>query len=244
MRCAQIMSFSAACILLVPPVRSQTLGDVTASFSQLIADRYAAISNRDSAALHQQLADDMSWVLAVTGRPMSAAQFLTAVSNAQGPRARFEIDSVDARVFGEVATVTYRRTDHRVAGTFEDVHSSRSLEVLARRGGRWQLLQHSETWIVNSPPSVSLDSAALSAFVGRYHVGPGFVDNVHWEGKDLVATSTAETRGARLIPVSANAFSPNGVAPLIVFERDAAGHVVGYVQQSPDGFVRRAPRIP
>ena len=75
-------------------------------------------------------------------------------------------------------------------------------------------------------------------------IGPGFVDYVHWEGSGLVATSTAETSGARLVPISENAFSPDGVAPLIVFERDASGRVAGYVQGSPDGVVRRAQRIP
>jgi len=47
-----------------------------------------------------------------------------------------------------------------------------------------------------------------------------------------------------LVPVSENAFSPDGVAPLIVFERDGSGRVAGYVQGSPDGSVRRARRIP
>jgi len=34
------------------------------------------------------------------------------------------------------------------------------------------------------------------------------------------------------------------LAATIVFERDAAGHVTGYVQQQPDGFVARARRLP
>jgi hypothetical protein len=47
-----------------------------------------------------------------------------------------------------------------------------------------------------------------------------------------------------LVPVSENAFIPDGIATLIVFERDGSGRVVGYVQGAPDGTVRRAHRIP
>ncbi len=68
------------------------------------------------------------------------------------------------------------------------------------------------------------------------------------DGFSLMATSSAETAmgapGAHLLPVSENAFSPEGIAPLIVFERDAAGRVIGYVQQQPDGVVARARRLP
>lgn len=51
---------------------------------------------------------------------------------------------------------------------------------------------------------------------------------------------TSALRGA----LADDAFSPDGVAPLIVCERDASGRVVGYVQQSPDGSVTRARRMP
>jgi hypothetical protein len=89
-----------------------------------------------------------------------------------------------------------------------------------------------------------LDSITLSAFVGRYEIGPGSVDDVHWEGTHLVAMSTTESQGATLVPVSESTFRPDGIAPLMVFERDATGRVVGYVQGSPGGVVRRARRMP
>jgi ketosteroid isomerase-like protein len=245
MRCTRIdLWFTLSLVFLATSGCTKTRRGESSEFDQLIADRYAAIARGDSATVHRQLADDMRWVIIRSGSSIGTAQFLAAISHAQVPRPRFEIDSLEARTSGEVTTVTYRRTDHRLAGTFEDVHSSRSLEVFLRRSGRWLLVEHAETWIVKAPASVTLDSTALNAFVGRYQIGPGFVDDVHWEGGGLVATSSAETSGARLVAVSENAFSPDGVAPLIVFERDRSGRVAGYVQGSPDGSVRRARRIP
>jgi hypothetical protein len=222
---------------------AQTRADES-TFQKLLSARYEAIARGDSAAVHRQIAAEMHWVVGANGASIEATQFLSAVSHAQVPPPRFEIDSLRARIVGAVATISYRRLDRRAAGATEVVDHSRALEVFVRRGADWVLLEHSQTWVVQSPPPISLDSITLSAFVGRYEVGPGFVDNVHWEGGHLVATSTTESQGATLVPVSTSAFSPNGIAPLIVFERDATGRVVGYVQESPDGIVRRTRRLP
>jgi Domain of unknown function (DUF4440) len=214
-----------------------------ATFGSLIAARHAAMARGDTATVHRQLADDMNWVIGASGGTLSAAQFLAAVSHVQTPPPRYEIDSLHARALGTVATVAYRRVDRRTAGTYEATNLTRCLDVFVRRGSQWLLVEHSQTWIVQSPPPVRLDAAALGAFIGHYEIAPGFVDDVHWEGKELVATVTGQMQGGRLVPVSTSAFSPDGVAPLIVFERDATGRVVGYVQGSPDGGVRRARRI-
>ena len=113
--------------------------------------------------------------------------------------------------------------------------------------GRWQLLRHVQSWIVHSPDTTTLDSLRLAAFVGRYDRGHGYIDDVHFHEGHLVAQSTYEALmgapGAHLFPVSANTFSPERSAPMIVFERDEVGRVVGYVQQQPDGTVARAPRL-
>jgi hypothetical protein len=44
------------------------------------------------------------------------------------------------------------------------------------------------------------DTAALDAFVGRYELGPGFVDHVTRRGEFLDATVEGQTFGARLVP--------------------------------------------
>jgi hypothetical protein len=106
------------------------------------------------------------------------------------------------------------------------------------------LARHALSWLVAPVLPIVLDSVAQQAFVGRYEIAPGYVDNVHWEHWYLVATASGQSSGARLIPISRNGFSPDGVGALIVFERDAAGRVRGYVQGYPDGRVIRAARIP
>jgi hypothetical protein len=89
-----------------------------------------------------------------------------------------------------------------------------------------------------------MDSSALQPFVGRYQIAPNYVDNVHWESGHLIATASGQSSGARLVPVSSSAFSPDGIGSVLVFERDPRGRVVGYVQAYPDGRVIRASRLP
>jgi hypothetical protein len=96
-----------------------------------------------------------------------------------------------------------------------------------------------------------MDSASLTAFVGKYEIHPDYIDSVHFEGRALVATAVGQvspgvwkafTPGAQLVPVAPDAFVPDGVGSLIVFERDSRGHVIDYVQGYPNGFVSHARR--
>jgi hypothetical protein len=217
--------------------------DLDATFRDVINARNDAMARGDTAAVHRGISDDMQWVVGATGTSIGASPFLSAISQVPNPPPEWTVDSVHARDLDGVATVTYRRLDRRRAGNVETSTWTRALEVYVRRGGRWLLVNHSHTWIVHAPPTIAMDSATLAVFVGHYQIGDGVVDNVHFEGGHLVATISGQTVGGVLLPVSEAAFSPDGVAPLIVFERDASGHVIDYVQGNPDGSVRRALRV-
>lgn len=217
--------------------------DLDSTFRELISARNDAMVHGDTATVHRGISDDMQWVVGATGTTLTAPQLLSALSHVSNPLPEWTIDSVHARDLGDVATVTYRRIDRRRGGNYETTNWTRALEVYVHRDGRWVMINHSHTWIVQSPPTISMDSTALAAFVGHYQIGDGLYDDVHFEGGHLVATLSTQKVGGVLLPVSESAFSPDGVAPLIVFERDASGRVLGYVQGAPDGSVLRTRRI-
>lgn len=216
------------------------------TFHNLLVAEYAATIRGDTATLGRQLADDVVWLVGANGGVTVKRDLLATVAKyyPQSHAPRFAVDSVHATRFGDVVIVDYLRTDTWPLGDSSSTDSYRALDVFVMRDRRWQLERHTQVWLTSPVTALASDFASMNAFVGHYRIGPGYVDNVHWEGDDLVATSTGQTVGARLVPVSATAFSPDGVGALIVFERNASGRVVGYVQAYPDGRVVRAARLP
>ena len=214
------------------------------AFRRRLDALYQAIAQGDTAALGLQLSDDLRWVVGATGNEVTKSQLLSAAAHVQNPAPRFDVDSVRSHTIGAVALVEYIRSDHRSVGAAELITRWRAFAVFAPHEGTWRLVRHTLTWLAVPLAPITLDSVALQPFVGRYQIAPGYVDDVHWETGSLVATASGQSTGARLIPVSTSAFSPDGVGAMIVFERDATGHVLGYVQGYPDGRIVRAPRLP
>jgi ketosteroid isomerase-like protein len=225
-----------------PQVRAEPVSHE--SFRTVLLSLYGAVARGDTAAVSARLTDDAVWVVGANGGELTKSQLLAAASHTQVPPPRFELDSVRAERNGEFAIVEYSRSDHRSVGRQDATTRSRALDVFVWRGSEWLLKHHTQTWLVTPSTGVALDSTTQIAYVGRYQIAPGYVDNVHWERGRLFATASGQTRGAELIPVSSSAFRPDGVGALVVFERDATGRVLGYVQGFPDGLIFRATRLP
>jgi hypothetical protein len=225
---------------------SQRVGAQT-TLSKELADQlvteYTAIAAADTASLAPMLAEDLIWIIGPSGESVTKSQFLAAVGRRQTPSPRFEVDSLHVRQAGSAVIADYRRRDTRQLGGYKLTTRSRVIDVFAESGNRRRLVAHSQTWLVSPARSIGADSASAGAFVGRYRIGPGYIDNVHWESGHLVATASGQSVGAVLVPVSTSAFSPDGIGALIVFERDGSGRVTGYVQGLPDGQIVRAVRM-
>lgn len=239
----------ARCVLLalffgVAPsrARAQTTTEVREAFDSL----YAALGRGDTAVLRTRLGEELVWTDGVTGRDVSKAQVLALIAGRPaGTAPRTALDSIEVRLVGNVAFLGARRVDRRSLAGVDLTTQWRVMDAFIRRPTGWQLIRHAQTWLVTPvTPVAGLDSASFQPFVGRYEVAPGYVDDVHWERGHLVATVTGYPPGARLVPVSASVFSPEGVGALIALERDAAGVVIGYVQGFPDGRVLRRRKLP
>ncbi len=213
-------------------------------FRASIRARDVAFSRADSAAVHRLISDSLVWVDGTGGGIISTPRLLAAVAASHG-RIHVESDSIRARRIGDVVSVDFLRTSRYVLGKLEVATTSRASELFVPQNGGWLLAHHTQVWIPTRAIVFALDSAALNAFVGRYEIGPGYVDDVHWSGGKLVATATGEQGGATLVPVSATVFRVgNDVGTATMFERDGTGRVVGYVSHWPDGHVVRARKLP
>lgn len=240
---AKTLSVEVLALLITVAQPSQAQG-TTHELRGIVDSMYNAISRGDTAALRVRLADDLVWLFGASGAEASKTQLLAAASHVQNPPVHFDIDSLKVHSVGNVALASFRRADHRSVGGLDFPARWRVLDVFAKRGGRWQLVHHTQSWFIAPVQAVTVDSAALQAFVGKYAAAPGIVDDVHWENGHLVATLTGFPPGAQLVPVSTSVFSPDSVGALIAFERDSAGRVIGYVQGYPDGRIDRRPKLP
>lgn len=203
---------------------------------------YAALASGDSASAGSVLGPEVVWIVGSAGAAIGRAQLVAAA--ARPTPARFAIDSLRARRYGQTLLADYIRHDRWPLGDSSFSVAWRAVAAFISVDGTWRLVQHSLTWLAQPVRPIVVDSNALQAFVGRYQIAPGYVDNVHWEGGHLVATASGQSQGARLVPVSETAFSPDGIGAVLVFERDSHGRVIGYVQAYPDGRIVRAPRVP
>ena len=214
---------------------------------------FAAIASGDTASLRARVADDLRWVSGTSGGVIGKTRLLAAAARTSSAVSlTYRVDSLQTWQHGDVATAEYRLTDHRTFRQYQPTFISRASDVYVRRGAgseprRWELVRHTQTWIVRAPDTTAMDVRDLRPFVGRYDRGAGYIDDVHLVDAYLVAQSTLEALlgapGAHLWPVSHSTFSPEGSAPMIVFERDASGRIIGYVQQAPDGAITRAKRL-
>ena len=237
------VSLAACLVSLAAPRLAFVQAKPLKELADQIGLQYRAIAAADTASLAPMLADDLVWIIGPSGASLTKTRLLAAVSQRQTPPPRFEVDSVHLRPAGTAVVVDYRRGDTRQLGGYHLTTWSRVVEVFARGANRWHLVAHAQTWLVSPAGRIGADSVALNAFVGRYQIGQDYIDNVHWEGGQLVATASGQSVGAVLVPVSSSAFSPDGVGALMVFERDSAGRVVGYVQRLASGQVIRAVRL-
>ena len=228
-------------------------GVFDSQFRERIVAMNTALARADTAEARRYFADDLVWWLGAFGQSLGKGELLRLAGTPQDPRPEFVVDSVRVRPFGDVAVVEYQRTDHRRVGGFEFPTVWGVSEIYVRHGGEWLLAQHA-MWAVHLPAAtgIPMDSASMAAFVGRYEIHPDYIDSVHFEGRALVAMAVGQvspgvwrafTPGGQLVPVAPDAFVPDGVGSLIVFERDSRGRVIDYVQGYPNGFVSHARRL-
>ncbi|MGI8509357.1 MAG: nuclear transport factor 2 family protein [Gemmatimonadaceae bacterium] len=234
----------AANLVAAVTARAQNVSALDSKFQSLVEARDAAIARGDTAAVHLMITDNLVWIDGSTGAVVTAPQLVGAVAHMQARSPSAMTDSVHARRVGDVVMVASVRVNRWTMGTEEARTTTRALDLFVLSGGKWLLASHTQVWIPAPPVPVVLDSTALAAFVGRYQLAPGFIDNVHRSGAGLVATATGEAGGAVLVPVSASVFRvANNIATVTIFERDSSGRVVGYVSHWPDGQVHRARKL-
>ena len=238
-------ALAATALLTGPATLRAQPGAAEATLRAWNARFETALAHSDTATLRALVADELTMITPHGGALQSRAQLFAALV-ARGPRATtVTLDSVQVQRVGEQLVLTGLRTERTGYGITEVPTAMRVVQLFQRAPQGWRLSHWAPTWRVAPVPTVRVASAELDAFVGTYEVAPGYVDRISREGDHLVSAPVGQQReGARLVPTSATTFRPDGGVTRIMFERNSAGTVIGYVLALPDGRSLVAPRLP
>jgi ketosteroid isomerase-like protein len=155
----------------------------------------------------------------------------TTPTPASFPKRRIEVTHWALRRQGEVATATFI---DEVTQDFQGqtlVLRFQSTETWAKRADGWKMIA-SHTMNVQRPPAaISLPPAALDAYVGVYQADPTLVVRITRSGDALGASANGGAAFPLEVEIKDVLFTPGAPNVRKIFQRDAAGHVVGYINR-------------
>jgi Domain of unknown function (DUF4440) len=148
-----------------------------------------------------------------------------------GPAREIEVTNWALRAQGDIATATFidQLTQHFGAQTL--VLRFQSTETWARRSGGWKMIASHTMNVQVPPPAITLPTTELDAYVGVYQVDPTYVVTISRDTDGLKASANGGAQVPLKVEIKDVLFtdaSPN-VRKLI--QRDAAGHVTGYINR-------------
>jgi len=217
----------------------------SALFRRLIMERGASAQHADTASYRHFVAPEMIY-LDDDGSRQAVEEHIKGIA-AKGPddaRIRNDIDSLHVFRVGDIALVDYWNVKHVPYGSRDHATASRSLETFVLRDGQWLLLRHTEVQALALPTPTAVRASVLDEYVGQYQWWPGYIDTITRVGDQLFDQSTGEKKATLNLAATPEAFYLPGDASLLVFIRNRAGRVVGYLVHWPDGQVTPTRKLP
>ena len=133
--------------------------------------------------------------------------------------------------FGDTAVDTHLSDEH------EDFHGQklhalyRSTGTWRKEGGDWKLVGMQTIALRRDPPAVALPDALTDGYVGRYRAAPDYAVEITKQGGRLYSA----TNGGKAVEIKAELadvlFTPGQPRSRKIFERDAKGHVTGFLSR-------------
>lgn len=137
------------------------------------------------------------------------------------------------RVQGNVATATFVDVLKQTVFNRSVEFKYRSTETWLKKTAGWRLISSHTLTLLQDPPLASLPAVQLSEYVGRYHrLGDSALVDLAIVGNELIPTVVGQSAGAAWkAEVRDVFFSPGQPRIRRVFQRNAAGNIVGYANR-------------
>ncbi len=144
---------------------------------------------------------------------------------------RITLAKFTAQVHGTTAIINYVVAE--TEGYFGQTLHARYLETdtWQETGGAWKLIAAQVLALRDDPPSISPTQAALDAYAGTYRLTPQVTYTIRREGDHLTGQRTGRKPETLKAEVADLFFVPGQPRLRKVFQRDAAGHITGFVER-------------
>lgn len=234
-----ITALAAAAVLAPVPGRASAPPPSAEVFEALILARISAFADGDAERYGALLADGFVHV-SDSGVRRSRADMPAYVRShgGHGAAVRYRVEALDWRPLGGHVLVDSVMVEQAPAATARWVESN----LFRVQDGRWLLVHHQETPVVEPARAIAVDADVLAGYAGRYDYGDGLVDTVSLDG-DVLGVSDGGPP-ARLVAVAPDTFRVDGAGGVLVFLRDETGRIAGQVFVPPNGQVASSRKLP
>jgi len=152
-----------------------------------------------------------------------------SVAPATPPLGPLRLRDFVVRHRGDVAVATFLH-DRDTPFYGQMVHQTyRSIETWIKRGVAWKMIASQGRQLLPDPPVASLAPKELEDYVGIYDAGSDRTVTIFRRGDELAASASGEPSVRLAAEVRDVFFTPGSPRTSIAFQRDASGHVRGYV---------------
>jgi hypothetical protein len=210
-------------VLLVSPfVFGQTTGEPKSSgtkeeLRKLFSELNDAISKQDRAALERIYADEFQFVHTSGGVVDKTAQINNILANERPSTVPLPTPTFEGLLmYGDMAIL---RTLERGVS---------QINIYARKGGRWQIVQVQGTRLAPERKPIVLDPKTLDSYLGKYEFAPGAYTTVTKEG-DTLSWKPGGRAKSTLVPLSDTKFYSKENEAEMTFSKDEKGQVTGVV---------------
>jgi endonuclease/exonuclease/phosphatase (EEP) superfamily protein YafD len=132
---------------------------------------------------------------------------------------------------GDVATATF------IDELTQDFHDQKivlrfqSTETWAKRETGWKMIASQTMNVQRDPPAIALPVSELDEYVGTYQITPAIVVKIERDDTNLTTSTNGATPIALKVEMKDLLFIPGVPNLRRIFQRDSAGHVIGYISR-------------
>jgi ketosteroid isomerase-like protein len=185
-----------------------------------------------SAAVWDRNLDDKARITDEGGAVHSKAEMVQSIKPlAAGVSGTIEVIDFSATISGNVAIATYVSDEHENYHGQELHCQYRSTDTWVKHANGWRLLASQVLALRTDPPAATLAETEAESYVGRYELAPGIVYEVRRKGTALERQRTGRPAEPLLREARDVFFVPGNPRYRTLFQRDAQGRVIGFVER-------------